>query len=522
LMVEQKIDAIYQIEHILHLVLETMQVEPMDLVLMCGAVRSLEAVTKDNDEFEVSPFLGPALASLGAYKEALAFLSNSEPRVDAYDINKHFIYVQELPYTEGGHGWKVWHASYVFAHLLCRKPMCGLLAGKSVLELGAGCGLPGLAAVHAGAASVVLSDRRATILANLEVNCELQDYQVLPDNYRCEACKERGRVIAKPSVKWLDWTEEAAAVAEDGGVMSHKPTLSKIKLPSSEKFEVVIASDCMYTAGHGELLCKVICKRLAPRGKFIMLLPIRDQAYVPNLISKANQLGLHVRVTPIASVLTRVGLPLEECDVSDEYPGGVVLVEGWRQNETSPGTLPDGYWQEETLSDSSSIHEPLPLEPDSPGTEDKYPEEPPESVAASAEWNAVELLEDSDVEYGEDYYEEAEASEGIFDFWPEHGDEYDGVDLEDDDTVDYYNARVRDPRISQPDSVCSNVPHGRMVRRSRGGKLKKRRNKGKNNMMSAGVLAGAVGMMGLGVMQIALAVLGGGRQSHQGRGKGYR
>lgn len=71
-----------------------MQVEPMDLVLMCGAVRSLEAVTKDNDEFEVSPFLGPALASLGAYKEALAFLSNSEPRVDAYDINKHFIYVQ--------------------------------------------------------------------------------------------------------------------------------------------------------------------------------------------------------------------------------------------------------------------------------------------------------------------------------------------------------------------------------------------------------------------------------------------
>jgi len=68
--------------------------------------------------------------------------------------------------------------------------------------------------------------------------------------------------------------------------------MSRIKLSSDEKFDVIIASDCMYTSEHATLLSKVLCKRLEPNGKFMMLNPMRD-AVSPSQHSSLAILSTH-------------------------------------------------------------------------------------------------------------------------------------------------------------------------------------------------------------------------------------
>ena len=53
-------------------------------------------------------------------------------------------------------GARVWRSSYLLARYLEVAPE--LVAGKSVVELGAGCGLVGMAAAELGAATVLLTD----------------------------------------------------------------------------------------------------------------------------------------------------------------------------------------------------------------------------------------------------------------------------------------------------------------------------------------------------------------------------
>lgn len=66
-------------------------------------------------------------------------------------------------------GLAIWSASLVLARWLASDTAVkGLLAGKVVCELGAGCGVPGLAAaVHAKPAEVFLTDLNPETVANL-------------------------------------------------------------------------------------------------------------------------------------------------------------------------------------------------------------------------------------------------------------------------------------------------------------------------------------------------------------------
>ncbi|KAK3237892.1 hypothetical protein CYMTET_52061 [Cymbomonas tetramitiformis] len=66
------------------------------------------------------------------------------------------IHIQETDYEHGGLGWRVWRSSAVLACHLAENP--SLVLGKRVLELGAGCGLPGILASRLGAAEVTISD----------------------------------------------------------------------------------------------------------------------------------------------------------------------------------------------------------------------------------------------------------------------------------------------------------------------------------------------------------------------------
>ena len=76
-------------------------------------------------------------------------------------------HVEEVSYSDGGLGSRVWDASVGLSIWLCRN--AHLVEGKQVLELGSGVGLSGICAALAGAAAVTLSD---TQVAEAETEAE--------------------------------------------------------------------------------------------------------------------------------------------------------------------------------------------------------------------------------------------------------------------------------------------------------------------------------------------------------------
>jgi hypothetical protein len=93
---------------------------------------------------------------------------------------------------------------------------------KTILELGAGCGIPALAAaVHGTPKSVVITDLNPQTIENIRHNIELNQ------------CKD---VAASSSIDWGDTST----------------------YPSAEKFDYVICSDCIYQKEIVLLLKKVI------------------------------------------------------------------------------------------------------------------------------------------------------------------------------------------------------------------------------------------------------------------------
>ena len=109
-----------------------------------------------------------------------------------------------------------------------------LTAGKRVLELGCGLGLAGLAAAsHAGAKSVVLTDRDDSVL------------QLAREAIAANELSEGADAIA--STATLDWGADAAELAASIGV---------------EPFDVIIGADILYDAGACELLAGLLARLL--------------------------------------------------------------------------------------------------------------------------------------------------------------------------------------------------------------------------------------------------------------------
>ena len=104
----------------------------------------------------------------------LHFSSSSALIRTSLRITIHFpvtppgLQVLEMSYADGGLGWKVWGTAVMMARQLSASP--SLLRGKSVLDLGSGCGLTGLLAIKLGSQSVCLTDCVPPVLHNLTEN----------------------------------------------------------------------------------------------------------------------------------------------------------------------------------------------------------------------------------------------------------------------------------------------------------------------------------------------------------------
>ena len=140
-------------------------------------------------------------------------------------------------------GCYLWAASLALASVVATDEIISerMIRGKVVVELGAGCGVPGLAAaVHAHARRVVLTDLNATTLNNLRGNASLN----------AAACEAWCSTIAVHHLDWAD-TDSWGAVESGGSV------------------QTVIGSDLTYTIKHSKMLGAVLRQILPTGGSFI-------------------------------------------------------------------------------------------------------------------------------------------------------------------------------------------------------------------------------------------------------------
>ncbi|CAM9268504.1 unnamed protein product [Ectocarpus sp. 6 AP-2014] len=143
-------------------------------------------------------------------------------------------------------GLNLWAAAVVLARWVASPAIVSRLDGKTVLELGAGCGAGGIsAAVHGSPASMLITDLNAETMANLGHNIELNRHRY-PAGTEVRAVK-------------LDWGDES--------------TWEEAKPP----VDVVLAADVVYQASETSPLLHAILSLLKPGGSFFHVAPVSER-----------------------------------------------------------------------------------------------------------------------------------------------------------------------------------------------------------------------------------------------------
>lgn len=157
-------------------------------------------------------------------------------------------------------GVQLWAASLVFGWWLIE--LRERVAGRSVMELGAGCGLPGLlSAAYLNPASVVMSDFYSHTVDNLKENIKLNAALLSPDAV---------------TVELLDW-------------------LSPGTWPAT-RYQVILACDLVYHAAVVSPLAHVIDTLLAPAG-MLYLVHSQHRLGADSLPDELRKRGFTVRTT---------------------------------------------------------------------------------------------------------------------------------------------------------------------------------------------------------------------------------
>ena len=153
-------------------------------------------------------------------------------------------------------GLGIWCASLVMARWLASPSMRRRMEGRTVLELGAGCGVPGLTtAICARPRSVTMTDLNPETIDNLRHNIELNG---------CDA-----RTVTAGAI---DWGDES----------TYPP----------HKLDYVVCSDCIYQKDIVPLLKKVVAGLLDPNhGTFLYVAPEGGRDGLPEFIAAMKAEG---------------------------------------------------------------------------------------------------------------------------------------------------------------------------------------------------------------------------------------
>mmetsp|Transcript_132333 Transcript_132333/g.423415 ORF Transcript_132333/g.423415 Transcript_132333/m.423415 type:complete len:377 (+) Transcript_132333:246-1376(+) len=202
--------------------------------------------------------------------------------------------IRELPMADGVHastGCQLWSASIVLAGELLRRPH--LVEGRRVLEVGAGCGLAGIAAACL-ARECVITDGDEEAVRNLEHNLRVNEslFRRGTDGTSDGRCSQ----VSARTLRW----EEA------------------IRAPwaAEERAEVILASDVIY--GHwGDTLAQAMLCMLAPGGLIVLIASEDRRSGVRSFKEVLGEAGFRVAETKL--VVPLGGFRLFEC--RERLPG---------------------------------------------------------------------------------------------------------------------------------------------------------------------------------------------------------
>ncbi|KAJ1625729.1 hypothetical protein T492DRAFT_1037729 [Pavlovales sp. CCMP2436] len=246
------------------------------------------------------------------------------------------IVTNELPVALGGVGWRVSVGALCLADWVLRH--ADLFEGRSVLELGSGLGVTGIAAAHAGAARVCLTDALPELVGNLE--------RVIESNAPIQPAASGTPCVLECSL--LDFWDGPEGVQRcashrtmEEHLLSRQGAESSVAtLPASQRFDVVLAAECCYERYHASMLVRTIARRLLkPNARAYVLQAVREKrpmqrgGMLAEVVSSARTEGLSLKLTaprsgaeaPKCIVFSSTG-PVAEIDEWAERVGGSGLV----------------------------------------------------------------------------------------------------------------------------------------------------------------------------------------------------
>ncbi|CAK9053401.1 unnamed protein product [Durusdinium trenchii] len=143
-------------------------------------------------------------------------------------------------------GGRLWDAGIALAHWLAAKDNDrSRLVGKTILELGSGCGLPGIVAAHVLGGHIFFSDKKAVLpLTALNVAAHCQDLQT--------------------SIMELDW-----------GLEEHR--LNALQRLDGSSFDVVLMSDLCYTTSALPKLKDTVLQLTRPNAMLVLAHKVRSE-----------------------------------------------------------------------------------------------------------------------------------------------------------------------------------------------------------------------------------------------------
>ena len=167
--------------------------------------------------------------------------------------------IRELSDYSGHHGSVVWPGALILAQWVLEHP--SVVKSKMVIELGAGCGLTGIVAARHAARVLLTEVQHTELLENLRHNAAISG---MPDKLRVQS---------------RDWNESSVD-------------------SNSEKFDVALGAECIYSPKHAPALARTIGRILKPGGIFYGV-SSADRAGFLAFWHTAQEEGLILRTTSL-------------------------------------------------------------------------------------------------------------------------------------------------------------------------------------------------------------------------------